>query len=120
MTVGCAEAGIGMSDTDGLLTFSGFASGEIKICLSFVRFGVMGLIKLLFLNVILFDPSGWIWYWRCRKISTTIPVLTQRQYPFKFGSWMATVPEADELRHCTFWQCFRSFELKLFHIGLQI
>ena len=55
MTVGCA--GVGISDTGGSLIFSGFASGEIKICLSFVRFGVIGLIKRLFLNVILFDLS---------------------------------------------------------------
>ena len=89
MTVGCAGAGI--SDTGGSLAFSGFASGEMKICLSFVRFGVMGLIKRRFLDVILFDPSRWIWYWQCRRISTTIPVLTQRRYPFEFGSWMATV-----------------------------
>ena len=59
MTVGCAGAGI--SDTGGSLTFSGFVSGEIKICLSFIRFGVIGLIKRLFLNVILFDPSRRIW-----------------------------------------------------------
>ena len=39
----CAGAGNGMSDTGGSLTFSGFASGEMKICLSFIRFGVMGL-----------------------------------------------------------------------------
>ena len=63
MTVGCAGAGDGIFDTGGSLTFSGFASGEIKICLSFVRFGVIGLIKRLFLNVILFDLSGQIWYW---------------------------------------------------------
>ena len=61
-TMGCAGAGNGISDTGGSLTFSGFASGEMKICLSFVRFGVMGLIKRLFLNVILFDPSRWAWY----------------------------------------------------------
>ena len=89
MTVGCARASI--SDTGGSLTFSGFASGEIKTCLSFVRFGLIGLIKRLFLNVILFDPSRWILYWQCRSISTTIPVLTQCRYPFEFGSWMATV-----------------------------
>ena len=75
--------------------------------------------------MILFDPSRWIWYWQCARISTAIPVLTQHWYPFKFSSWMATVEpmgtsEADELRHCTFWQCFHSFELKLFYIGLQI
>ena len=35
MTVGCAGAGNGISDTGGSLTFSGFASGEMKICLSF-------------------------------------------------------------------------------------
>ena len=93
MTVGCAGAGNGngISDTGGSLTFSGFASGEMNICLSFVRFGVMGLIKRLFLNVILFDPSRLIWYWQCGRISTTIPVLTQRHYPFKFGYCMATV-----------------------------
>ena len=89
--MGCAGAGNGISDTGVSLTFSGFASGEMKICLSFIRFGVMGLIKRLFLNVILFDPSSWIWYWQCGRISITIPVLTQRWYPFKFGSWMATV-----------------------------
>ena len=82
----------------------------------------MGLIKRLFLNVILFDPSRRIWYWQCGRISTTIPVLIKRRYPFQFGCWMATVglPEADELRHYTFWQCFRSFELKIFHVRLQI
>ena len=90
-TVGCAGAGNGISDTSGSLTFSGFVTGEMKICLSFIRFGVMGLIKRLFLNVILFDPSKQIWYWRCGRISTTISALTQRRYPFKFGSWMATV-----------------------------
>ena len=89
--MGCAGAGNGISDTGGSLTSSGFASGEMKICLSFVRFGVAGLIKGLFLNVILFDRSRQIWYWRCRRISSTIPVLTQRQYPFEFGSWMATI-----------------------------
>ena len=89
MTVGFA--GTGISDTGGALTFSGFASGQIKICLSFVRFGVIGLIKRLFLNVIVFDLSGQIWYWRCGRISTTIPVLTQHRYPFEFGSWMTTV-----------------------------
>ena len=91
--VGCAGTGslLGISDTGGSLTFSGFASGKMKICLSFRRFGAMGLIKRLFLNVILFDPSRWIWYWRCGSISTAVPVLTQHLYPFKFGSWMATV-----------------------------
>ena len=39
MTVGCAGAGNGICDTGGSLTFSGFASGEMKICLSFVRYG---------------------------------------------------------------------------------
>ena len=91
MTVGCAGAGNGISDTGGSLTLSGFASGELKICLSFIRFGVMGLIKRLFHDVILFDPSRRIWYWRCGRISTTMPVLTQLRYPFEFGSWMATV-----------------------------
>ena len=37
----------GISDTGGSLTFSGFVSGEMEICLSFVRFRVMGLIKHL-------------------------------------------------------------------------
>ena len=60
VTVCCAGAGNGISDTGGSLTFSGFASGEMKIILSFVTFGVMGLIKRLFLNVILFDQSRWI------------------------------------------------------------
>ena len=91
MTVGCAGAGNGISGICCSLTFSGFASGEMKICLSFIRLGVMGLIKCLYPNVILFDPSRRIWYRRCERISTTIPVLTQRQYPFKFGSCMATV-----------------------------
>ena len=50
VTVGCAEPGIGMSDTDGFQTFSGFASGEMKICLSFIRFGVMGLKNACFLT----------------------------------------------------------------------
>ena len=89
--MGCAGAGNGISDTGGSLTFSGFANGEMKICLSFIRFGVMGLIKRLFLYVTLLDPSRQIWYWRCGRISTTIPVLTQRRDPFKSGSWMATV-----------------------------
>ena len=75
----CAGAGNGIG---GLLTFSGFASGEMKICLSFIRFGMMGLIKCLFLNAILFDPSRRIWYWRCGRISTAIPVLIQHRYPF--------------------------------------
>ena len=88
--MGSAGAGNGISDTGGSLTFSGFASGEMKMCLSFIRFGVMGLIKRLLFNVIPFDLSRRIWYWRCGRISTTIPVLTQRRYPFKFGSWMAT------------------------------
>ena len=87
--MGCAVAGI--SDTGGSLTVSGFASVGMKICFSFIRIGVMGLIKRLFLNVILFDPSRQIWYWPCGSISTTVPVLTQQRYPFKAGSWMATV-----------------------------
>ena len=73
------------------LTSSGFASGEMKICLSFIRFGAMGLIKRLFVNVIFFNPSRQIWYWCCGIISTAVRVLTQHLYPFKFGSWMATV-----------------------------
>ena len=79
-TVG--SAGNGISDTGGSLTFSGFVSGEMKICLSVMKFGAIGSIKCLFLNMILFDPSGRIWHW----ISTTISVLTQHRYPFKFGS----------------------------------
>ena len=55
--MGCVGAGNGIYDTGGSLTLSEFASGEMKICLPFIRFGVMGLIKRLFLNVILFDPS---------------------------------------------------------------
>ena len=56
-------AGADISDTDGSLTLCGFASGEMKICLPFITFGMMGLTKRLFLNVILFDPSRRIWCW---------------------------------------------------------
>ena len=47
-------------------------SPSVEVYLSIVRFGVMGLIKHLFLNIVLFDPSRQIWYWQCGRISTTI------------------------------------------------